>query len=223
MNLKKIKKNVLTFLGLNVLSFIANILVKTYRIKIVNDAGIKKYAAESKPFIVAFWHGKMIIPWYIHRKYKIAALVSRSKDGEILTRLLKSWNYKVIRGSSHIGGKEALKIMENTISENYSLAITPDGPTGPVNKMKAGAVVLAERKSIPLFLIGTASKKYKELNSWDQFQIPKLFTKISVIYSDPIYVDKEASREEISNLIYECEDKLNNLQKEAETIVRNHA
>lgn len=223
MNLKKIKKSVLTFLGLNVLSFIANILVKTYRIKIVNDAGIKKYAAESKPFIVAFWHGKMIIPWYIHRKYKIAALVSRSKDGEILTRLLKSWNYKVIRGSSHIGGKEALKIMENTISENYSLAITPDGPTGPVNKMKAGAVVLAERKSIPLFLIGTASKKYKELNSWDQFQIPKLFTKISVIYSDPIYVDKEASREEISNLIYECEDKLNNLQKEAETIVRNHA
>lgn len=223
MNLKKIKKSVLTFLGLNVLSFIANILVKTYRIKIVNDAGIKKYAAESKPFIVAFWHGKMIIPWYIHRKYKIAALVSRSKDGEILTRLLKSWNYKVIRGSSHIGGKEALKIMENTISENYSLAITPDGPTGPVNKMKAGAVVLAERKSIPLFLIGTASKKYKELNSWDQFQIPKLFTKISVIYSDPVYIDKEATREEVNKLIDECEEKLNSLQKEAETIVRNNA
>lgn len=219
MNLKKIKKSVLTFLGLNVLSFIANLLVKTYRIKIANDIEIKKYAAKNKPFIVAFWHGKMIIPWYIHRKYKFSALVSRSKDGEILTRLLKGWNYKVIRGSSHIGGKEALKIMEDTISENYSLAITPDGPTGPVNKMKAGAVVLAQRKSVPLFLIGTASKKYRELNSWDKFQIPKLFTKISVIYSDPIFVDKDAPREDVNKLINECEEKLNSLQKEAETIV----
>lgn len=217
------KKRVLTFLGLNVLSFIANIIVKTYRIEVKNDGPVKKLSNERESFVAAFWHGRMIIPWYVHRKYKMAALVSKSKDGEILTRLLKSWNYEVVRGSSHIGGKEALKIMEDTVEQGYSMAITPDGPTGPPNIMKPGAVVLAKRKSVPLFLVGTASKKYNVLKSWDKFQIPKFFTKISVVYSDPIYVNKESTREEVEKLIEACEEKLMRLQEEAENIVRNNA
>ncbi len=222
MNLKEIKKRVLSFLGLNVLSFIANIFVKTYRIEIKNYEAVNALSKTGKPFIAAFWHGRMIIPWYIHRKYKIAALVSRSKDGEILTRLLKSWNYRVIRGSSHIGGKEALKLMEETISDGYCLAITPDGPTGPPNKMKPGTVVLAKRKSVPLFLIGTASKKFWELKSWDNFQVPKLFTKVSVIYSEPIYIEQNMEREEIEKRIEVFGLKLNELQKEADSIVGNN-
>ena len=222
MKLKEIKKRVLTFLGLNVLTVIANTMIKTYRIGIKNEEPVKKLASEGKPFVVAFWHGKMIIPWYVHRKYKIAALVSKSKDGEILTKLLNSWNYRVVRGSSHIGGKEALAMMEETISDGYCLAVTPDGPTGPANKMKPGAVVLAKRKSVPLFLIGTASRKYRELRSWDRFQVPKLFSKIALVYSEPIIVDGNLTRDEVDKLITQCEDKLMNLQKDAERIVGNN-
>jgi len=222
MEFKEIKKSILNFLGLTVLTFIVNLVIKTYRIRIYNDDEVKKLYKSGENFISAFWHGSMLIPWYVNRKYKIAALVSKSKDGEILTRLLKNWNYNVVRGSSHIGGKEALNIMENTIDEGYSFAITPDGPTGPPYKMKAGAVVLAHRKSIPLLLMGTASNRNFVFNSWDKFQVPKPFSKVSVVYSEPIYVREDSSREEINKLIEECEIKLTELQKEAEKFVRNN-
>lgn len=222
MEFKEIKKSILNFLGLTVLTFIVNLVIKTYRIKIYNDDEVNKLDKSGINFISAFWHGRMLIPWYVNRKYKIAALVSKSKDGEILTRLLKNWNYNVVRGSSHIGGKEALNIMEKTIDEGYSFAITPDGPTGPPYKMKAGAVVLAHRKSIPLLLLGTASNRNFVFKSWDKFQVPKPFSKVSVVYSEPIYVREDSSREEINKLIEECEIKLTGLQKEAEKFVRNN-
>lgn len=221
MKIKEIKKSILNFLGLNVLTFIVNLVIKTYHIKIYNDDAVKELSQNGKSFITAFWHGRMLIPWYVNRKYKIAALVSKSKDGEILTRLLKNWNYNVVRGSSHIGGKEALNIMEMTIDEEYSFAITPDGPTGPPNKMKAGAVVLAHRKSVPLLLMGTASNRNFVFKSWDKFQVPKPFSKVSVVYSEPVYVKESSSREEINKLIEDCETRLMELQKEAEDIVRN--
>ena len=223
MKLSEIKKSFLNFLGLNVLTFIVNLVIKTYRIDIQNSDAVKKVLNNDKQFIVAFWHGRMLIPWYVHKNYKIAALVSKSKDGEILTRLLKNWNYKVVRGSSHIGGKEALKIMEDKLDEGFSFAITPDGPTGPPHKMKPGAVVLAHRKKVPLFLIGTASKKHYVFNSWDKFQVPKPFSKIVVIYSEPVYIKEESTREEINKLIEVCENKLIELQKEAERIVGNNS
>lgn len=221
MKLSDIKKSLLNFLGLNVLTFIVNLLVKTYRFDFRNKENFERVTAESKKFISAFWHGRMLIPWYIHRKYKIAALVSKSKDGEILTRLLKNWNYQVVRGSSHIGGKDALKIMEAELDEGFSFAITPDGPTGPRHKMKPGAVVLAHRKNVPLFLIGTGSSKHFVFKSWDKFQVPKPFSKVAVVYSNPIYVRQESTRGEINNLIEVCEAELMKLQKDAESIVGN--
>lgn len=222
MKLNEIKKSLLNFLGLNVLTFIVNLVIKTYRFDIHNDKQIKNIVSENGKFISAFWHGRMLIPWYIHRNYKVAALVSKSKDGEILTRLLKSWNYDVVRGSSHIGGKEALKIMINKISEGYSFAITPDGPTGPQHKMKPGAVVLAYRKQVPLFLIGTASNKHYVFNSWDKFQVPKPFSKVVVVYSEPIYIKQDSTRDEIDKLIEVYENRMMELQKEAEKIAGNN-
>lgn len=223
MKLSEIKKSFLNFLGLNVLTFIVNLVIKTYRIDIQNSDAVKNVLKHHQKFIVAFWHGRMLIPWYVHKNYKVAALVSKSKDGEILTRLLNNWKYNVVRGSSHIGGKEALKIMEDKIDEGFSFAITPDGPTGPPHKMKPGAVVLAHRKQVPLFLIGTASNKHFVFNSWDKFQVPKPFSKIAVIYSDPVYVKEESTREEINKLIEVCGNKLIELQKEAESIVGNNS
>jgi len=221
MKFDEIKKSVLTFLGLNVLKFFVNLLVKTYRIKIINGKYAEELQHGNKNYIVAFWHGKMLVPWYVHGNKNFSALVSRSKDGEILTRVLKKWNYEVIRGSSHIGGKEALQLLENAADKGYSVAITPDGPTGPSFKMKAGAVVLAKRKGLPLLLVGAASAKKKNLNSWDNFEIPKPFSKVIVKYSEPVYISESLNREETEILIKKYESDMIALQKEAESIVIN--
>ncbi len=215
MKLNEFQKNIFRSIGTRFACFALNLLLKTLRIEIINGDSLSKLVAEKKNFVVAFWHGSMLIGWFIHRNENIAALVSRSKDGNVLAEILKKWNYHVVRGSSHIGGKEALEIMLQQTGKNRSLAITPDGPTGPIYQMKAGAVITAKKSLIPLYLVGIGVKKKIILKSWDQFNIPKPFSRAVVIYSDPISIDHNLSYEETNKKIIECEELLNKLQKEA--------
>jgi lysophospholipid acyltransferase (LPLAT)-like uncharacterized protein len=64
--------------------------------------------------------------------------------------------------------------------------------------------------------MGIGIKSKKKLKSWDKFQIPNPLSNVKVIYYGPIYVDSNLSYDETSKVIEECEQKLNELQKEAE-------
>jgi len=215
MKLSDFQRNVLRYIGTQFASNIIRILIKTLRIKVVNGETISMLVSEKKNFVSAFWHGSMLIGWYIHRNENVAALVSQSKDGEVLAKILEKWNYKVVRGSSSLGGNEALSVMVDLIRGNNSLVITPDGPRGPVYKMKAGAIVSAKKTKVPLFLVGIGIKKKFVLKSWDHFEVPKPFSKVVVLYSDPVLIDDSSSYEETNQKITECEALLSKLQKDA--------
>ena len=215
MNFKETKQKVLRFLGNYLLSVLISFLCKTLKINLKNGDKISEFYGENKNFVLAFWHGTMLVPWFVNRNQNFTALVSKSKDGALLEKVLKHWNYKVIRGSSHTGGSVALGILIDYAKNESSIAITPDGPRGPKYKMKAGAVIAAKRAKIPLVLLGVGYRKKRELNSWDNFQIPGLFSKVNIIYSEPIYIEYDLSYEETSRVIEQCEVKLNELQKEA--------
>ena len=65
--------------------------------------------------IFAFWHNRIFLMPYLFRKYwhsrrrdRVAVLVSASRDGEKLTRVLSKFNLICVRGSSSRRGKEAL-------------------------------------------------------------------------------------------------------------------
>ncbi len=203
---------------LKILPTIINVLCKTLRIEILNNDSVKKLYEHKSNFVLAFWHGKMIVPWFLHREKNFGALVSLSNDGDILSAVLNKWKYNVVRGSSHKGGKESLENMIELARQNYSIAITPDGPTGPKEQMKAGAVVVAKKTNIPLVLIGVYIKKKFVLNSWDNFQIPKPFSKVIVKYSELIYIDENLSFDETSEVIKNQESRLNLLNSEAEKL-----
>lgn len=221
MKLNNQQKNFLRLIGLKISSTLFNVLLKTVRIEVHNFDVIKKLENENKNYVVAFWHGSMLIGWYLQKNKKFSALVSKSKDGDILSSILQKWNFHVVRGSSRKGGHDALDNMTNLIGHNYSLAITPDGPTGPIYKMKPGAVIVSYRTQVPLFLLGIGVKNKWQIKSWDKLEIPKPFSKVIAIYSEPILIDKNLSREELNNKIIECEEKLNKLQNEAIYYVKN--
>jgi lysophospholipid acyltransferase (LPLAT)-like uncharacterized protein len=216
MKVKGAVRGLLRGLGNLLLGYVLGLVCKTYKLNISNKSKTDKLKDERKNFILGFWHGTMLIPWYLHRGEKVAALVSRSKDGELLANVLSKWDYNVIRGSSNVGGKEALDTMIKCAVDGSSVAITPDGPTGPPRKLKAGIVITAKKSGSPIVLAGVGNGKKWQLNSWDRFEIPKPFSKVKVVYSDPIYIDSELSYEETSKLIEECGEKLNDLQKDAE-------
>lgn len=204
------------FLGGFLLKHSLDALCKTLRISYKNKKVIDELKRQEQNYVLAFWHGTMLLPWFLHRDDGFAALTSKSKDGDLLAKQLKHWDYKVIRGSSSKGGDVALGVMVDLAKNGYSIAITPDGPRGPEQKFKAGAVITAKKSKVPVVLTGIGIKSKKKLKSWDHFQIPNPFTNVKVIYSDPVYVDADLSYDETSKIIDECEKKLKELQKEAE-------
>jgi lysophospholipid acyltransferase (LPLAT)-like uncharacterized protein len=214
MKLGKNSKVILQFIGNFLLYYAAVVLCNSLRVRTNNFENLKSLL-KTNNMVIAFWHGSMMIPWYYFRKYKMSALVSGSKDGELLYRVLKKWKYNVQRGSSSKGGKDALEKLIELAADKYSVAITPDGPGGPVMKMKPGAVIVSKKSQIPLVLVGIGVEKKWTLKSWDSFQVPKFFSKVNIFFSDPITISPELSYDETSEKILESEKLLNQLQTEA--------
>lgn len=216
MSIKKSKQGILRFLGDHFLYYAVTALCRSLEIEKTNLKVIEELKIKNQNFVLAFWHGTMILPWYLHGATDFAALTSKSKDGDLLANILKNWKYRVVRGSSSTGGDVALGIMVDYARNKYSIAITPDGPRGPKQQFKAGAVITAKKSGIPLILAGVGFKKKKTLNNWDRFEIPHFFTKAKIIYSEPIYVDNNLSYEETSAIISKCDEELNRLQQSAQ-------
>jgi hypothetical protein len=211
-------KKMLRFLGNNLIVPLVNVLCKTLKIKEHNKPDMNIEAVNGNNFIFAFWHGTMLVPWYVLRNYLPTAIISQSKDGELLAKLLKKWNYDLKRGSSSRDGKAVLEELVKSAVNNKSIAITPDGPRGPRQEMKAGAIVISKKAQVPVVLIGVFYSKKIELNSWDRFEIPYIFSSVNLIYSDPILIEKDLSYNETDIIIKKLEVELNDLQKESETL-----
>ena len=216
MSLKKSKQGILRFLGDHFLYSAVNALCNSLKIIKQNEKVIEELKRNDQNYVLAFWHGTMLLPWFLHGSQNFAALTSKSKDGDLLAKILKKWNYKVIRGSSSTGGDVALGIMVDYAKNKYAIAITPDGPRGPRQNFKAGAVVTAKRSGIPLILAGVGFKRKKNLRNWDKFEIPHFFTMAKIVYSEPLNIDPKLSYEETSVIIAQCESELNNLQQQAQ-------
>jgi Uncharacterized protein conserved in bacteria len=215
MNYRKCKQDILHIIGLFVLSQAVDLLCKSLKVTFKNKEIINNQVNQNRNFVLAFWHGQMLLAWYLHRNKNFTALISKSQDGDLLEKILKHWKYNVIRGSSSNGGEVALGIMVDYARNNETVVITPDGPRGPINKMKAGAVITAKKSRTPLILFGIGYKKKRVLKSWDKFEIPKFFSEAKAVYSDPVYVNSDLSFAKTSELILNCEQKLNELQIEA--------
>lgn len=213
--MKKVKQTFYRILGNLILKYSLDLLCKTLRVEFINKETIVNLEKQNQNYVLAFWHGTMILPWYIHRNKNFSALTSLSKDGDLLAKQLKHWNYNVIRGSSHKGGDVALGIMVDCAKNKYSIAITPDGPTGPPLKFKAGAVITAKKSNIPLVLAGVGFSRKKLLKSWDSFQVPMPFSKAKIIYSEPVIIDANLDYDDTDRIIKDCESIMNELQEKA--------
>ncbi len=216
MQLKSVKKKSLRLLGNLLIVPVIEVLCKTLKINETNKEVLKEFELKKKNAVFGFWHGTMLVPWFLLKQYKPSTIISKSNDGNILTKILNKWGYKVKRGSSSQGGKEVLEDLIKEADNNQFIAITPDGPRGPEKVMKAGAVVLAKKADTPLILVGVGYKKKIKLKSWDKFEIPYFFSKVSVVYSEPFYLDKQLSFEETNEQINLMGNKLTQLQLEAE-------
>ncbi len=208
-NMKEFLQN----LGLKILPSLLNLITRTLRVKIENRRVLDK-----DNFVLKFWHGKMLMGWYLGKNRNFYAVVSQSKDGEILSRLLQKWNYKLIRGSSSKDSKEVMNRMVEVLKNGHSLAITPDGPRGPSQQMKIGGLIAAVRAGKGIVLCGISYKQKITFNSWDRFELPIPFSKVYIKLSDIKVYKSGLSKEEYENIRSQLEKELIEITNDASKV-----
>lgn len=156
--------------------------------------------------IFALWHGELMMGLFAYKGYKKSkdadVIISKHHDGELISRVVKIFGGGVLRGSSSKGGLFVLKAGLKSIKKGRDIGITPDGPKGPRHSVANGVAVLAQKMSVPIVAANIKASRAWRMNSWDQFAIPKPFSRLDFYYSDPFYVH-DMSLEEAKTTIHE--------------------
>jgi lysophospholipid acyltransferase (LPLAT)-like uncharacterized protein len=69
------------------------------------------------------------------------------------------------------------------------VVITPDGPRGPAYELGPGIVFLAQKSGASVLPMNLEYSRFWRLGSWDRFIIPRPFSKVRVLISQPLRVD----------------------------------
>jgi lysophospholipid acyltransferase (LPLAT)-like uncharacterized protein len=142
--------------------------------------------------LAVFWHSRTSLApysWPLHRAPPVKAVISRSVDGEFVAKAVARLGIPAVRGSSSNkdkadrdkGGAQALRDGLRQLKIG-GLAITPDGPRGPVRSMGEGLPLMARLSRAPVLFIGLSCNPAIRLNSWDRSLIPLPFGKGAVVW-----------------------------------------
>lgn len=173
--------------------------------------------AAKKRVIYAFWHGRIFMATYFWRRRGIVVMTSQNKDGEYIARVIQRFRYGAARGSSSRGSRRALVEMIHFLRRGQDVAFTIDGPRGPRYVAKPGAAYLAWKTGHAVLPFSISLRKKWVLHSWDHFQIPKPFTRCLVLIGAPIYVQPNATEEEIDRTQQEIQHSLDRLRDDGDT------
>jgi hypothetical protein len=162
----------------------------TWRYCVIAEEGVTPVLFGEKPGagIYCFWH-QCVLPCTMYfRRSGAVILISRSFDGELITRILRMFGFGAVRGSSSRGGGEGLMGLKHIIESGRTAIFTADGPLGPIYQTKMGPIKLAQVTGAPIGAFYLLPERAWVLNSWDRFLIPKPFTRICVSWAQWTHV-----------------------------------
>jgi lysophospholipid acyltransferase (LPLAT)-like uncharacterized protein len=171
-------------------------------------------------FIPVYWHQHQLFCVRTlldlrERGVRLGFLISPSVDGEIGAMLVRSMGASAIRGSSTYTGARALRdYYQALVKDGLSPAITPDGPRGPVWKVKPGAILLSQMSGRPIVPLSFAASRAWYLQ-WDRFVLPFPFARIAVVVGEPLQVPKGLDAAALERFQAELEGRLNALATRA--------
>ena len=171
----------------------------TWRFEVIAEDGVTPVLHGQKPGpeIYCFWH-QCVLPCTVYFRHSRAViLISRSFDGELITRILRRFGYDAVRGSSSRGGQEGLMGLRRILESGRTAIFTADGPRGPIYRTKMGPIKLAQLSGAPIGVFHLEPERAWVLHSWDRFLIPKPFTRICVSWAQWIHVPPELPASEL--------------------------
>jgi lysophospholipid acyltransferase (LPLAT)-like uncharacterized protein len=163
-------------------------LAATWRFR---ESGIEHWRPmwdAKRPFVFVAWHSRLLPLLALHQNEGVMLLISRHRDGGYLADLARQWGFRSVRGSTQRGGEVGLLGIVRTLQAGGVVAITPDGPRGPAERVQPGAIAAAQHAGVPIVAVGARVRSAWYLRSWDRMCIPKPFAAIDVEYSAPIHI-----------------------------------
>lgn len=153
-----------------------------------------------KTCFLMFWHEKLAMMPFVKKhwwdkKRKTNVIISDHKDGEIITKVIKRFGIGAIRGSTSKGGVRVLIKAFKDIDKGIDILITPDGPRGPRHSISDGSVIIPQKKDLPIQILSYTASKFWQFNSWDKMILPKPFSTINYILSEPFYINSMTMQE----------------------------
>jgi len=172
-----------------------------------------------RPILFAFWHGRMLyfLKLYAYLGARVTVLVSQSRDGELVAQLLSCFGFQTTRGSTSRGGARGLLAVVNKVRSGMHACFTPDGPRGPRFQVQPGLVMVAKRTGAPILPMTFGAQWKRVLASWDAFLLPLPFSRVVVVYGEPIYVPADASAADLEAKRREVEASLRRITETADT------
>jgi lysophospholipid acyltransferase (LPLAT)-like uncharacterized protein len=133
--------------------------------------------------IFCFWH-QCVLPCALYfRRTGATILISRSFDGELITRILGLFGFHAVRGSSSRGAREGLLGLKDVIDGGGPAIFTADGPRGPIYQTKMGPIKLAQLTGARIGAFHLEPERAWVMGSWDRFLVPAPFTRIVVSWA----------------------------------------
>lgn len=175
-----------------------SVLGRTWRFEVIAEDGVTPvlFGEKPGPEIYCFWH-QCVLPCTVYfRRSHAIILISRSFDGELITRILKMFGFGAVRGSSSRGAREGLLGLKDVIKSGRTAIFTADGPRGPIYQTKMGPIKLAQMTGAPIGVFHLQPEHAWTMRSWDRFLVPKPFTRIVVSWAQWTYVPTDLPAEE---------------------------
>ena len=171
---------------------------RTWRFEVIAEEGVTPllFGLGAGPEIFCFWHQCVLPCTVYYRRTHATILISRSFDGELITRILKMFGFDAVRGSSSRGAREGLFGLARVIESGNPAIFTADGPRGPIYQTKMGPIKLAQITGAPIGAFHLEPEHAWVMRSWDRFLVPKPFTRICVSWAKGTHVPADLPPEE---------------------------
>jgi lysophospholipid acyltransferase (LPLAT)-like uncharacterized protein len=193
----------------------------SYRFRVAGEERIRQLVESGQPLILSSWHESVfVMAWYTMRLSKLGAkvtyLVSPSRDGDLVVRVLEVIGATVVRGSATRSGVKALHGLYRAIRrDGGSPLMLCDGPQGPVHHCKPGSILLGQLSGAHILPIGCWPSVALRLRTWDRLYIPVPLTRVDIVLGEPYTVGSRLDAGEIENERRALEVRLDELTSRA--------
>ena len=165
---------------------------RTSRIRFQVHPGVEQLVREQGAAVIfALWHRHAFFVPLLRgvQRQPITVLLSAHRDAQIVAVAVRLRGLKVVAGSSTRGGIKAYLHLRRVLDQRESVCITPDGPKGPAEQVKAGVIHLAQLSGCAIVPVAVACSRVHRLRSWDRSVLPLPFSRVVIALGEPLRLE----------------------------------